>query len=174
MQKRSLILFLLVTIFSVTAFTPRVEKFQWLNLSDLKIKLKEQNKPILIDVYTDWCHWCKVMDSKTYSNQKVMDYLRENFYSVKVNAESRDSMSWKERSFAYNTKYKINEFALFLTNGQASFPTTVIIPDDHSAPIPIPGYLGPKELEIIVKYFGGGAYKTKTFPEFQKTFRSSW
>ena len=174
MQKRSLILFFVLTLLSATAFTPRVEKFQWLNVNELKIKLKEQNKPVLIDVYTDWCHWCKVMDNKTYSNQKVADYLQDKFYCVKLNAETKDSMSWKEKAYSYNTKYKINEFALFLTNGQASFPTTVIIPDDHSAPIPIAGYMEPKELEIIVKYFGEGAYKTKSFPEFQKTFRASW
>jgi len=50
----------------------------------------------------------------------------------------------------------------------------VIIADGESAPIPIARYLEPKEIEPILKYFGGGAYKTMNFKEFEKTFKSSW
>src|SRR5687767_2969993 len=174
MQKRSLILFLLVTFFSVTAFTPRAGNFPWMNLSDVKVKLKQQNKPVLIDLYTDWCHWCKVMDKKTYSNSKVVAYINEHFYSAKVNAETKDNVSWKDKTYKYNSKYQINDFALFVTYGRTSFPTTVIIADNESAPIPIAGYMEPREIEPILKYFGGGAYKTMNFKEFEKTFRSSW
>ena len=52
--------------------------------------------------------------------------------------------------------------------------TTVIIADQDSAPIPVAGYLEPKELEPILKYFGEGAYKTMNFPQFEKTFKASW
>ena len=55
-----------------------------------------------------------------------------------------------------------------------SFPTTVIIADEESAPIPISGFMEPKEIEGILKYYGEGAYKTKNYREFEKTFKSSW
>ena len=153
---------------------PTREKITWLQLSEVSALLKQQHKPLLIDVYTDWCHWCKVMDQKTYTNHKVIDYLTENYYPVRVNAETRDTLLWNNKKFSYNYAYKINEFALFATNGQASFPTTVIILNDGTPPIPIPGYMQPKELELIVRYFGDGEYKLKSFPEYQKTFHASW
>ena len=174
MQKLTLVLLSCLLIFSSAKVKPTFEKLEWLKLGEAAEKLKQKNKPIIIDVYTDWCHWCKVMDEKTYSNRKVIDYLSENFYAVKLNAETRDTLNWNNRRFVYNAGYKINEFALFATNGQASFPTTVILLNDGSPPIPIPGYMQPRELELIVKYFGDGEYKTKTFPEYQKTFHASW
>ena len=175
MQKLKPVLFFCLIIFcSATLKTGSNEKIQWLKIDEVSIKVKEQSKPVLIDLYTDWCYWCKVMDKKTYTNSKVIDYINGHFYSVKVNAETKDAVNWKDKTYIYNNKYQINDFALFLTYGQASFPTTVIIADENSAPILVAGYLGPKELEPILKYFGEGAYKTKFFPEFEKTFKSTW
>ena len=175
MQKLKPILFFGLIIFCSTAFkSGSNEKIEWLKIDEVSLKIKDQNKPILIDLYTDWCYWCKVMDRKTYTNSKVINYINEHFYSVKLNAETKDNVIWKDKTYKFNAKYQINDFALFLSYGRASFPTTVIIADDTSAPIPVAGYLEPKELEPILKYFGEGAYKTMNFPEFEKTFKSSW
>ncbi len=55
-----------------------VEKTQWLTLAQAMEKMKIEKRPILIDLYTDWCGWCKVMDKKTYTNKNVSQYLAEN------------------------------------------------------------------------------------------------
>lgn len=149
-------------------------KIEWLKLDEVSAKIKEQSKPVLIDLYTDWCHWCKVMDKKTYGNSKVIQYINEHFYSARINAESREPFNWKNKTYAFNARYQVSDFALYVTYGRMSFPTTVIIADEESAPIPIAGFMEPKELEGILKYYGEGAYKTKNYREFEKTFKSTW
>jgi thioredoxin-related protein len=149
------------------------EKLKWMNLSDAAASLEKEKRPVLIDLYTDWCGWCKVMDKKTYSNQQVAEYLQEKFYPVKVNAESRDAIVWNGKTYRFNSSYRSNEFAVYITQGRLEFPTTVIIPADGE-PQAIPGYLEPKDLELVVKYFGEGGYGKIPFQDFQKNFKSTW
>jgi uncharacterized protein YyaL (SSP411 family) len=146
---------------------------EWMTVDQAAGKLQQEKRPVLIDLYTTWCGWCKEMDRKTYSNRKVAEYLGEKFYCVKVDAETKDAISWLGRTYEYNTQYKSNMFALYLTQGRLEFPTTVIIPPGE-APQAIPGYLPPGDLESVVKYFGEGAYKTQGFDVYMKNFKKTW
>lgn len=149
------------------------DKLQWLTLAQVADSLQVNKKPLLIDLYTGWCGWCKVMDKKTYANKKVAAYLQQKFYPVKIDAETREVLTWQGKRYGYNAAYKTNEIALALTRGQLSYPTTVIIPVDGE-PQAIPGYLTPPELELLVKYFGEGHFGKKDFGEFQRSFKASW
>ena len=170
MQRLSIMLFCFMLLVSMKPVT----EVDWLKLDEVDNKLSKESRPVLIDLYTDWCHWCKVMDKKTYGNEKVAKYISDHFYAAKVNAETKDLISWHNKSYAYNDKYRIHDFALYISNGQAAFPTTVIIPSENAQPIPLAGFLEPKEIEPILKYFGEDAYKTMSYPQFQKTFHSTW
>lgn len=148
-------------------------KLKWLTLDQVADSLRLNKKPLLIDLYTDWCGWCKVMDKKTYANKNVAAYLQQHFYPVKIDAETRNAINWQGKSYTYNQQYKTNDIALALTKGQLSYPTTVIIPVGGE-PQAIPGYLTPPELELLVKYFGEGHFGKKDFGEFQRSFKASW
>src|SRR4051812_13462180 len=128
------------------SFVEKGERVKWMSLPEVEQARVKSKKPILIDVYTDWCGWCKVMDRKTYSDKNVIAYLQEKYYTVKLNAETRSMISWSGREFQFNPSYKTHDFALYLTQGQLSYPTTVIIPADGSSPQAIPGYLKPSEI----------------------------
>lgn len=154
--------------------TAQEEHIQWMNLNEAAAGLQNQKKAVLIDLYTDWCSWCKVMDKKTYSNKNVQQYIQEKFYAVKVNAESKEALIWAGKTYQYNRNYKVNDFAVFITRGQLSFPTTIIIPADGSEPQAIPGYLETKDFELIAKYFGEGGYGKIPFDKYQKEFKPTW
>lgn len=149
-------------------------KTKWHSLEDAEKNYEEAKRPILIDLYTDWCGWCKVMDRKTYDDPRVSAYLDKKFYPVKVNAEGRKEINFNGRKFRFNPQYRTHEFAIYLTNGQLSYPTTVIIPADGSAPQVIPGYMEPKDFEKILKYFGEGKHGKVPYKEFDKTFKGEW
>jgi thioredoxin-related protein len=176
MQKVALITIILFSAISFSSFQQKKEKqkLNWLTLAEVEEKLKKEPRPVLIDLYTDWCGWCKVMDRKTYANQNVIKYLNEKFYVVKLNAETKAELMWKGKAYNYNTSYKTNDLAISLTNGELSYPTTIFLPADNSAPQTIAGMIEVKDMELITKYFGENKYGTVSFDDYAKNFKHSW
>jgi thioredoxin-related protein len=175
MQKVTRFFPALIMLFVLAAFiVPEKEKVRWLSIAEMQAVYNKNPKPILVDVYTSWCGWCKVMDKQTYSNDQVAAYINEKYYAVKFDAESKDSVEWRGKKFGYNAQNKVNDMAIYLLNGQLSYPTTVFLSSLDAKPAPLPGYLKPKEIESPLKFFGDGAYKTKNFPEYLKGFSASW
>ncbi len=150
------------------------EKINWMSLEQANVKMMSQSRPVLMDLYTNWCYWCKVMDKKTYNNAKVISYINDHFYAVKVNAEAKDTVDWDNKKYTFNSNDKINNFAIYVTQGQLAFPNTIIFPEIDQQPASIPGYMEPKEIEVILKYFGEGNYKTENFSQFSKDFKATW
>jgi uncharacterized protein YyaL (SSP411 family) len=175
MQKVKYFFILLVLPALLFSFKPlKKEKINWLNLAELTAAYNKQPKPIIIDVYTSWCGWCKVMDKETYSNDNVANYINQNYYAVKFDAESRDSVEYAGKKYGYNPAYKANELAVYLLFGRMGYPTTVLLSSIDAQPAPISGYLKPAELEPPLKFFGDGVYKTQNFPDFMKAFSPKW
>jgi len=169
----------IVVVLSVAATSFRFpdhekEKINWLTVAELQQAYKKEARPVLFDVYTSWCGWCKVMDKDTYSKEDVVKYINEKYYAVKLDAESKDSVVLGDGKFGYNAANKTNELASYLLFGQMEFPTTVFLSDLNARPAALAGFLKPKELEAPLKYFGDGIYSKKDFSEFLKTFTSTW
>jgi thioredoxin-related protein len=170
MQKFTLGLLILL----IVAGNVKAQSIQWMSLTEAEAALKKQARPLLIDLYTDWCGWCKVMDKNTYSNKNVIAYIAKNFYAVKLDAETRSTLNWMGKAYRFNANYRTNDLTIYFTQGKLSYPTTVIIPTDNSGPQPIPGYLEPKNIELVLKYFGEGKYGKQPFREYQRSFNASW
>jgi len=176
MQKLMLPAFTITVLFIAVAYRPAPpkDKLEWLTLQEAQEKFQKEKRPILVDLYTDWCGWCKVMDKKTYTNKNLISYITDKFYPVKMDAETRKAIEFNGKTYNFNSNYKTHDLAIYLTSGQLAYPTTVIIPTDGSQPQAIPGYLEPKDLEPIVKYFGEGKYGTVSFEEYHKNFKPAW
>ena len=158
-----------------TSFTkPNAEKINWITLDQLSIAYTKEPKPILIDIYTSWCGWCKEMDRTTYKNDKLAAYVNAKYYAVKFDAESRAALTFNGKQYKYNAQYKTNDLAIYLTGGQLSYPTTVFMSGISAQPAPLPGYMKPKQMEAPLKYFGEKADKTETFVVFSKKMKAEW
>jgi thioredoxin-related protein len=175
MQKvKYYLLFLTFSMMLVSFKPPKKEKVKWLTLNELSAAYSKQAKPIIIDVYTGWCGWCKVMDKETYGNDKVADYINEHYYAVKFNAESKDSVELGGKKYGFNPAYKANDLAVYLLFGHMGYPTTVLLSSIDAQPAPLSGFLKPTELEPPLKFYGDGVYKTQNFPDFMKSFVTMW
>src|SRR5580704_11254474 len=104
MQKVKLFFLSVLVLIFFSAHKPvnPAAQINWMNFSEVSKNLEKEKRPVLIDVYTRWCGWCKVMDSKTYSNRKAVQYVGEKFYPVKFNAETKESITWAGKSYIYN------------------------------------------------------------------------
>lgn len=149
-------------------------KVQWISVAELHTSYSKNPKPIIVDVYTSWCGWCKIMDRETYRNEKVANYINEHYYAVKLDAETKEVFDWNGKHYAYNDTYQSNELAVYLMGGQMSYPTTVLFPSLESQPGPLAGFLKPNELEAPLKFFAEGIYKIKTYQQFIQSFKGSW
>ena len=175
MQKVTFFSVITILFFMLIAFSPvKKEKVQWLTVAELQEAYNKNPKPVLVDVYTSWCGWCKVMNKETYSNQKVAAYINEHFYAVKFDAEQKDSVEWDGKKFGYNKYNKVNDMAVYFCGSQMGFPTTVFLPALNAKPATLSGFLKAKEIESPLKFFGEGIYKIKSFEVFNKTFNTSW
>lgn len=175
MQKVTVFLISAVTLIFGQSFLYKAkDKVQWLTVAEMQVAYSKNPKPIIVDVYTTWCGWCKVMDRETYRKDKVADYINEHFYAVKLDAESKSDFEWNGKTYKYDSENKSNELAQMLLYGQLSFPTTVLLSTLDAKPAPLAGYLKPNEIEGPLKFLADNIYKTKTFPEFNQSFKPSW
>lgn len=187
-MKKSLCALLALTICSSVTYAQKKEKkstqattndviandkeINWISLDVLQQKMKQVPRKVYVDVYTDWCGWCKVMDKKTFTDPNVIAYINKYFYAVKFNAEQTDSVHFMGSH--YGMEGRTNQFAIQLLRGQMSYPTTVILEEGFQNPQVIPGYLEVKAIEPILKYIGGNFHKTTPWEEFAKSYKLTW
>jgi thioredoxin-related protein len=146
----------------------------WLTAEEAQIKTEQEKRPVLVDVYTDWCHYCKVMDATTWSNPQVKDYVTRNFYPVKFNAEGKEPVLWMGKTYEFKTTYKVHMLAAEWLQGNMVYPSTVILPPDGAEPIVIPGVMDVKDLEPILHYFAEKHYLSTSWKKFKAGYKSTW
>ena len=82
----------LLSIFFILSNTSATDAgpIQWMTWDEAVAASKESPKKILVDVYTDWCGYCKKMDKGTFTDVDLAKYINENFSAVKLDAEQKD------------------------------------------------------------------------------------
>ena len=105
-------------------------KVKWLSFDAAVEKAKKENKHLIVDIYTTWCGWCKVMDRQTYGNDEVAAFLNENFALAKVNGESSSKLTWNGRTLteAKGAKVVAGRVALQSEGGEIHFRRVELTP----------------------------------------------
>ena len=75
-------------------------ELQWQNDYDKALAAaKAAKKVLMVDLYTDWCGWCKKLDKDVYANADVKAKLTKDFVTLKINPEKSKKGMELARSF---------------------------------------------------------------------------
>lgn len=153
------IAFLLFALFAVLSFS----QVKWMTLEQAIAAQQEKPKKIFIDFYANWCGPCKIMDKNTYGHQEIANFLNENYYAVKFDAEGKESVTVFGRIFSNpefssgKRRNSMHDFTKFMNVN--SVPSIVFL-NEQSMPITnINGFLTAKELDPYLRIISSDEYK---------------
>jgi len=158
-----------------SAFNPvsdaesQITWYTWENAIELN---KTTNKKVIVDLYTDWCGWCKKMDRETFKDPQVVAYIAENFIAVKLDGEHKESITYKEHEFKFVDRGRrgYHELAYSLLDGKMSYPTFVFLDENEDRIMISPGYKDAKAMLKQLVFIADEHYKTKNFQEFSEVY----
>jgi thioredoxin-related protein len=107
-----------------------------------------KDKPVLVDVYTDWCGWCRRMDRDVYAREDVRASLEKRFVTIKLNAEAGDAAAYRGKPFTSRT----------LASGfrVTGYPTTVFLRPNGDHIVNVPGYIPAERFLKLLEFIGDG------------------
>ncbi len=177
-MKNTLLLLALIISTAVTA-----QKINWMSMDEALAAQKDEPKKIFMDVYTKWCGPCKLLDKNTFGDKNVIDFVNENYYAVKFNAEGTEEITYN--GFTYtNPNYQPARRGRNATHFFADalklrgYPSLVFFGEDGTLIQALPGYKTPQQLEIFLKMIANDDYKTLTtmeaWEDYQENFKGTF
>lgn len=107
-------------------------QIEWVSIEEAQELVKNNPRKVFIDIYAEWCGWCKVMDRKTFTNNKVSNYINENYYAVRIDAESHNMITFNGQ--------ELTERELVKSFKVQGLPTIVFIDETFKKVKPVAGY----------------------------------
>jgi len=137
---------LLVVTAALAARPAAAADIAWRTWNEGLAESQATGKPMVVDVYTDWCGWCKRMDKDVYARADVKDYLAKRFVSVRLNAEANTAANWQGK--AYTSRSLAQNFRV------TGYPTTVFLKSPGEHLVNVPGYIPADRFLLMLRYVG--------------------
>jgi thioredoxin-related protein len=157
---RILVIFTTMLFFVATSTAGGKEKFTWMTFSEGLAHAKKSGKKVMVDVYTDWCGWCKKMDRDTYEDQTVSEYLGRYYVSIRLNAESAKTILYQAKSYT--------EQELAAAFGIRGYPSIIFLAYDGEPITVYPGYADASTFTTVLSYIAEEHYKTTAFQDYAR------
>jgi thioredoxin-related protein len=139
-------------------------RINWLTIEEAEKLASENPRKIFVDIYTDWCGWCKRMDANTFSHPDIVTYINENYYAVKLNAEQTDPITFRGTEYINENptgRRSSHNFARAVLQGRMSYPSVAFFDEELNLITAIPGYREPAQFEPILVFFKDDHYVTQ-------------
>lgn len=174
-MKKVLILSISAFFFiSISGLAQDVSIVKWYSIEEAEKLNKQQPRKIMIDVYTDWCGWCKKMDKETFNHPVIAEYINENYYPVKLDAESKEEIIFNGTTYKHVAQGArgYHELAAGLLNGKMSYPSIAYMNEKLELLGAIPGYMTAPAIEPLLNYIAEDKYTSESLEDYEKNFQS--
>lgn len=163
---------LLVSIFCIASISAQTVK--WYTIAEAIELNKKEPRKIMVDVYTGWCGWCKVMDANTFNNTIIAQYLNEKYYPVKLDAEQKEDIVIGDKTYKFIAQGTrgYHELAAALLSGKLSYPSVVFLNEQIQIVHLEQGYVKAKPFDMILKYIGGNFYLNQPWETWSTAYTS--
>lgn len=150
------------------------DPIEWLTMEEALERCKTEPRKLVIDVFTDWCGWCKRMDATTFKNPVVAQVISQHYYAVKFDAESKKDIIFNGTVYKFvpNGSRGHHELAAALLQGRMGYPTIVFLDEKLNLIQPISGYRKASELDPILNYFGANYYLSVPWEQFMQEYKT--
>ena len=171
--------FLLFLTFS----TVSAQQIQWMSLAEAIEAQKVVPKKIFMDVYTDWCGPCKMLDKNTFTNKRLIRFINKNYYAVKFDGEGTEHITYKDFTYTnpnHQPERKGRNAQHFFADALRinAYPSLVFFDENGELIQALPGYKTAQELEIFLKMVASDDYKDITteqaWADYQKAFKGTF
>lgn len=112
----------------------------------------------MVHVYTDWCEYCKKLESDVYPDESVTQTINRYFVPVKLNADALHHLTYKGK------QYTQEAFALEM--GIKSYPTILFFDSNGDIILQINGFMPIHDFQNMLAYIGEEAFMRTEFHEF--------
>jgi len=179
LQMKNIFLLLLL---SITASVSS-QTINWMTMNEALAAQEKKPKKIIMDVYTDWCGPCKMMDKNTFSDKKVIKFINENYYAVKFNAEGTEEITFEDFTYT-NPNHQEGRKGRNTTHFFADalklrgYPSLVFFEDNGKLIQAVAGYRTPQQVEIYLKMIANDDYKdlktAEAWQDYQANFKGTF
>jgi len=159
-----------------TSDNPVGPEITWVSMEAAMALHQKEPRYWIIDVYTDWCGWCKRMDATTFQDPHIIEEVNKHYYAVKLDAEQKADIVLGDHTYKFVPSETggrgYHELAAELLQGKMSYPTTVYLDKEVHMIQPLSGFQTAQDLHPILQFFGTGSYTSTPWEEFRTNYSS--
>jgi thioredoxin-related protein len=163
--------FLIVILALSPLFTYAQDKINWMTWEEAIAANEKNPKKIFVDVYTDWCKWCKKMDKTTFKNSNVVEDINKYYYAIKLDAELKTDITINDKTYGPKQVggHGFHELAEYVLDGKMSFPSYAFLDENFKLIESTSGYKEPKAMVLRAQFYGTNTHKKASWDEFYHT-----
>lgn len=129
-----------------------LSQMKTVTFSELEKLQKENQKPIIIHLYTDWCSVCKIESFQLKKDKDLIKMINDNFYLINFEAEkTKEKINFQGKEFKYlpNGNSGIHELAMALSKNKSQpvYPLWIILDKNQELVYYHEGEFKPKEMK---------------------------
>ncbi len=132
---------------------------EWQPFEEAMGQAAETEQTVMVDIYAEWCNWCRRLEEEVYADTQVRNYLRENFAVTRLDFDDSES----EVTFQ-NEPFAVPEMAYLL--GAQGVPTVAFLSHEGEYITHLPGFVERDDFLDVLRFVATEAYKDQTWEEF--------